>query len=293
MEKPRVVIVTGLSGAGLTSALHTLQDNGFYCIDNLPIELLWDTVELIESGKIPTDVGYAFGMDIRSAQFAKKFPTIKKDLADRVDLDVMFIRADSLALQNRYGTARRRHPAAHLASDLEEQIKKEEQLLEPVIEAADVCIDTTHYKPRQLRALVESRYQKIVGRPLRTLQVVFVSFGFKYGPLMPAEELHDVRFLPNPYFEPSLRSKTGLEPDVQEYVFNSAASLEMLNKLIDLYRFMLPQYLAEGRHFLRVGIGCTGGQHRSVSIVERLAASLVKQADSDIVISVVHRDLNR
>ena len=293
MVKPRVVIVTGLSGAGLTSALHTLQDSGFYCIDNLPIELLWDTIGLIESGNIPTDVGYAFGMDIRSAQFAKKFPTFKKDLAERVDLDVMFISAESSALQSRYGTARRRHPAAGLAADLEGQIAKEELLLKPVAEAADVRIDTTHFKPRQLRAFVESRYQRIVGRPLRTLQVVFVSFGFKYGTLTPVEELHDVRFLPNPYFEPDLKVKTGLDDDVQEYVFKSPPAVEMLNKLMDLYRFVLPQYLAEGRHFLRVGLGCTGGQHRSVSMVERLAKQLNKEVASEIVISVVHRDLNR
>jgi UPF0042 nucleotide-binding protein len=293
MGKPRVVIVTGLSGAGLTSALHTLQDSGFYCIDNLPIELLWDTVGLIESGKIQTDVGYAFGMDIRSAQFAKKFPAIKKDLAERVDLDVMFISAESGVLQTRYSTARRRHPAAELAADLEGQIAKEEILLKPVAEAADVQIDTTHFKPRQLRAFVESRYQKIVGRPLRTLQVVFVSFGFKYGTLTPAEELHDVRFIPNPYFEPALRPKTGLDLDVQAYVFSSSAATEMLNKLADLYRFVLPQYLAEGRHFLRVGLGCTGGQHRSVSMVERLAAQLIKDVVPEIAITVVHRDLDR
>ncbi|MEI6833988.1 MAG: RNase adapter RapZ [bacterium] len=293
MGKPRVAIVTGLSGAGLTSALHTLQDSGFYCVDNLPIELLWDTIELIEAGKIPTDVGYAFGMDIRSAQFAKKFPTIKKDLAERVDLDVMYISAESSVLQSRYGTARRRHPAADLAKDLEGQIAKEELLLKPVAEAADIRLDTTHLKPRQLRALVESRCEKIVGRPLRTLQVTFVSFGFKYGTLTPVEELHDVRFLPNPYFEPELRSKTGLDPEVQSYVFNSPAGEEILNKLIDLYRFILPQYLSEGRHFLRVGLGCTGGQHRSVSMVERLAARLAKDTVPEIVISVAHRDLNR
>lgn len=291
MTKPRVVIVTGLSGAGLSTALHTLQDNGFYCIDNLPIELLWDTVGLIESNKISTDIGYAFGMDIRSAQFAKKFPAIKKDLAERVELDVIFIRADGFELQRRYGTARRRHPAADLAKDIEGQVNKEETLLKPVAEAADVSIDTTHLKPRQLCSLIESRYQKTVGRPLRTLQVVFVSFGFKYGQATSIEQLHDVRFLPNPYFEPTLRVKTGRDLDVQEYVFQAPAALEIFNKLIELYRFLLPQYLAEGRHFVRIGIGCTGGQHRSVALVERLSIELAKEKLPGVEISVTHRDI--
>lgn len=293
MVKPRFVIVTGLSGAGLTSALHTLQDNGFYCIDNLPIELLWDTVGLIEAGKIPTEVGYAFGMDIRSAQFAKKFPAIKKDLASRVDLDVVFIRAESATLQGRYSTARRRHPAEGLAKDLEGQIAKEDALLHPVEEAADIIIDTTHLKPRQLRQFIEARYQNILGRPLRTLQAIFVSFGFKFGPLTPAEQLHDVRFLPNPFFEPALKNKTGLDQDVQNFVLQSPASTEMLNKLLELYRFLLPQYLAEGRHFVRIGLGCTGGQHRSVTLVEQLAAQLSKNLGPEIVISSVHRDIER
>jgi len=293
MPKPRVVIVTGLSGSGLTSALHTLQDNGFYCVDNLPIELLWNAVGLIESGTISEHTGYAFGMDIRSAQFAKKFPSIKKDLVERVNLDVIFITADSEVLQNRYGTARRRHPAEGMAKDLESQIAKEKELLEPVAKAADVCIDTTHLKPRQLRELVEARYQKIVGHPLRTLQVVLVSFGFKHGALSPIEQLHDVRFLPNPYFEAGLKSKTGLDQEVQDYVLKSSAAAEMFNKLLDLYNFLLPQCLDEGRHFLRVGLGCTGGQHRSVAFVERLAAELGKHPLPGVLISVVHRDLQR
>ena len=293
MTKPRVVIVTGLSGAGLSSALHTLQDNGFYCIDNLPIELLWDTIGLIESGKISADAGYAFGMDIRSAQFAKKFPTIKQDLITRIDLDVLFIRADYKILEGRFGTARRRHPLAAMAPTLEAQIAHEDELLKPVESAADICIDTTHLKPRQLSEAIEARYQKTSTRPLRTLQLVLISFGFKHSCISAVEELHDIRFIANPYFEPSLKAKTGLDPDVQAFVMAPPESQEMFNKLKDLYDFSLPRYLAEGRHFLRVGIGCTGGQHRSVTFVERLAGYFRENPLPGVVVSVVHRDVKR
>jgi len=292
MPKPKVIIITGLSGAGLSTAIHTLQDNGFYCVDNLPIELLWDTLGLIESGEIASAAGYAFGMDIRNAQFAARFPTIKEELSNRVILDVVFIRAEHQVLEERFGTARRRHPLSVKAATLGEQIAQEDILLKPVEKAADAVIDTTHIKPQQLRQAIEKRYSQN-GRPLRTLQLVLISFGYKYTPMWPLEGLHDVRFLPNPYFEAHLKAKTGLDKEVQDFVLTSGEAREFFDKLLALYRFSLPKYLAEGRHFLRVGIGCTGGQHRSVTFVERLARELGESPIPGVAVSVVHRDIER
>ena len=292
MSRPRVVIVTGLSGAGLTTAIHTLQDNGFYCIDNLPIELLWDTLGLIESGEISAAAGYAFGMDIRNTQFAVKFPKIKEELSNRVSLDVIFIRAEHQVLEERFGTARRRHPLSLKAATLADQIVQEDILLKPVEKAADAVIDTTHIQPPQLRLAIERRFNR-EGPPLRTLQLVLISFGYKYAPMWPLEGLHDVRFLPNPDFEPALKMKTGLDKDVQDYVLKSEEAKDLFKKILDLYRFSLPKYLAEGRHFLRVGIGCTGGRHRSVTFVERLARELSEAPIAGVAISVVHRDVER
>ena len=292
MPKPKVVIITGLSGAGLSTAIHTLQDNGFYCVDNLPIELLWDTLGLIDSGEIASEAGYAFGMDIRSTQFATKFPKIKQELSERVSLDVVFIRAEHQRLEERFGTARRRHPLSPKAATLADQIAKEDLLLQPVEKSADTVIDTTHIKPQQLRQVIERRFSR-GGQPLRTLQLVLISFGYKYSPMWPVEGLHDVRFLPNPYFEDSLKAKTGLDAGVQDYVFRSEEAKDLFKKMVDLYQFSLPKYLAEGRHFLRIGIGCTGGQHRSVAFVERLAKELSKSSKSGVAISIVHRDVER
>lgn len=292
MPRPKVVIVTGLSGSGLSTAIHTLQDNGFYCIDNLPIELLWDTLGLIDGAEINADKGYAFGMDIRNTQFAERFPKIKEELSNRVDLDVLFISAEPSVLEERFGTARRRHPLARKAPSLKNQILEELTLLKPVERSADGIIDTTHLKPQQLRQLIEQRYSKD-GQPLRTLQLVLVSFGFKHAPMWPVEGLHDVRFLQNPYFEPALKPKTGLDQDVQKYVMESPEAKDIFRKISDLYRHSLPRYFAEGRHFLRVAIGCTGGQHRSVTFVERLSADLSENPIPGVVVSVVHRDVHR
>lgn len=292
MGRPKVVIVTGLSGSGLSTAIHTLQDNGFYCIDNLPIELLWDTLGLIDGAEISAEKGYAFGMDIRNAQFSARFPKIKEELSQRVDLDVLYIRADASVLEERFGTARRRHPLARQAATLHAQIIEEEVLLRPVELAADGIIDTTHLRPHQLRQFIEQRYSRD-GQPLRSLQLVLISFGFKYGSIWPIECLHDVRFLQNPYFEPLLKEKTGLDRDVQKYVFKSLQAADTYNKISELYRHSLPLYFAEGRHFLRVAIGCTGGQHRSVTFVERLARELEQNPIVGVTVSVIHRDIDR
>lgn len=288
-SRPLVVIVTGLSGSGLSTAINSLQDNGFYCVDNLPVELLWDAISLVVSGVIDAP-GFVFGMDIRDQRFAVDFPKMKESLVDRVRLDVLFLQADSTTILRRFSSTRRRHPLLAGVSDLGAAIQKETKLLEPVKEAADGIIDTSLLAPTGLTRFIEARYAE-GGFPLRMLFVTIVSFGFKYGPLAAAEGLHDIRFLPNPYFDPELKHRTGLDQAVQDYVMKDPLAQETFTRIEDLYRFLLPEYYKEGKHFFRIGIGCTGGQHRSVTFAEKLAQILIKKPLPYVAVSVVHRDI--
>lgn len=287
--RPLVVIVTGLSGSGLSTAINTLQDNGFYCVDNLPVELLWDAITLVVSNVIQAR-GFVFGMDIRDQRFAFDFPKMKESLAEKVRLDVLFLEAATDTILRRFSSTRRRHPLLSGENDLATAIQKEARLLAPVRTAADGIIDTTLLPPTGLARFIELRYAEN-GIPLRMLFVTIVSFGFKYGPLSPAESIHDVRFLPNPYFDPKLKHRTGLDGDVQKFVMKDPLAQETFNRLDDLYRFLLPQYYREGKHFFRIGIGCTGGQHRSVTFAEGLVASLQSRPLPHIAVSVLHRDI--
>lgn len=288
-SRPLVIIVTGLSGAGLSTAINTLQDNGFYCVDNLPIELLWDAITLATSGAIDAQ-GFVFGMDIRDQRFAVDFPKMKESLAEKVRLDVLFLQADLPTILRRFSSTRRRHPLLAGESDLGEAIQKENALLVPVRTAADGIIDTSFLAPSGLTRFIETRYAE-GGFPLRMLFVTLISFGFKHGPLSAAEGVHDVRFLPNPYFDPELKHRTGLDQSVQEFVMKDSLAQETFRRLEELYRFLLPEYYREGKHFFRIGIGCTGGQHRSVTFAEQLAAALEKNPLPHIAVSVVHRDI--
>ncbi len=289
---PLLVIVTGLSGAGLTTAINTLQDNGFYCIDNLPFELLWDTVALVQSGKIQAR-GFAFGMDIRDHRFATDFPKIKAALSEKIQLDVLFVESDAGVLAKRYLATRRRHPLLDSNSQLDHAIESEVNLLKPVRDSADAVLDTTHLKPTELSRLIESRYTAGGLSGLRSLFVTIASFGFKYGAFEPAEIIQDIRFLPNPFFEPTLKHKTGINPEVRKYIMDEKVSKQTFEKLIDLYSFLIPLYHKEGKHYLRIGIGCTGGQHRSVTFAEGLAKALEKLQIPSIQYSVIHRDIER
>ena len=287
--KPFLVVVTGLSGAGMSSAVNALQDNGFYCIDNLPMELIWNAVELIESGKIKAR-GFAFVMDIRDARFAAEFPSLKVKLAERLKLDVLFLTASESVLNVRYGSTRRKHPLLGTKGNLQAAIRREIELLEPVEKAADAVLDTSAWSAQQLARTVESRYYSDL--PPRSLYLTIVSFGFKYGQLRPVDLQFDVRFLSNPYFVPELRDKTGLDKDVREHVMAFPAAKLFYAKLEDMHRFLLPQYFAEGRHYLRVGIGCSGGRHRSVTMTELLAESLGNFPIEHVVVNVMHRDID-
>lgn len=289
-SKPLLVIVTGLSGGGLTTVLNTLQDNGFFCIDNLPIQLMDSTLDVILNGKMKA-VGFAFGMDIRDKGFALEFPKLKESIAQKVHLDVVFLTAETPAIAVRYGSTRRAHPLIGLKGDLTAAIERERTLLAPVRHAADLIMDTTTLSPHVLARKVEERYAKEI--PARSLYVTVTSFGFKHGQHRPCDSIFDVRFLSNPYFVAELKGKTGLDPAVVDFIQKDQKSREFMERLEKWHRFLLPLYLAEGKHYFRIGIGCTGGKHRSVYIAEWLSNKLVEDPIPRIVVNVAHRDITQ
>jgi UPF0042 nucleotide-binding protein len=287
---PLLVIVTGLSGAGNSTALRALADAGMYCIDNLPMELLGPTIALLESGRIVADHGLALCMDVRDQSFAGQFPAIKRQLAARLRLEVVFLTADAHVLATRFGATRRKHPLLRGGETLMEVIAHEREMLGPVEEAADTVFDTSTWSPHQLARAMETRLGDEL--PARMLHVTVTSFGFKYGQVQPVDTLFDVRFLDNPYFVPELKSKSGLEPEVRDFIFSHAPARALLAKVEDMLRFLLPLYYMEGKHYFRLGIGCTGGRHRSVCLAEELGQAFLRQPIPNTILTIIHRDID-
>lgn len=291
MSSPLLVIVTGLSGAGNSTALHALADAGLYCIDNLPMELIGPTISLLESGRIVADNGLALCMDVRDLSFATQFPELRRQLAERIRLEVVFLTADSHVLATRFGATRRKHPLLRSGETLTEAIERERELLGPVEEAADTVFDTSTWSPHQLARAVESRLSAEL--PARMLHVAVTSFGFKHGQVQPVDTLFDVRFLDNPYFVPALKSKSGLDAEVRDYVLGNDTARTMLAKMEDLLRFLLPLYYEEGKHYFRLGIGCTGGRHRSVCLAEEIGRLFFLKPVPHTVLTIIHRDIDQ
>jgi UPF0042 nucleotide-binding protein len=286
-----IIIVTGLSGAGHSTALKALEDSGIYCIDNLPLILLQGTVEHVSGAKIYGEKAFAFGMDVRSTQFAEDFLTIKEKLANRYAIDVLFLTADPGVIATRFNATRRRHPLVVGDGGVLEAIEFERSLLAPVEEAADLILDTSKLTPSQLARAVEARYSSLVAK--RRMLVSIASFGFKYGQLESVDTMFDVRFLRNPNYEPELKPLTGLDKRVSDYVFRDPAAEEMFRHIDSINRFMLPRYYKEGKNYFRIGIGCSGGKHRSVAFAQRIGQSLQETPIKNLEVQVQHRDITR
>ncbi|MBM4251049.1 MAG: RNase adapter RapZ [Deltaproteobacteria bacterium] len=291
MSAGAVVIVTGLSGAGNSTALKALADAGMYCIDNLPIELIEPTIDLMQSGRISAEHGLALCMDVRDRSFSGKFPEIQRTLAQRVRVQTIFLTADSPVLVTRFGATRRRHPLLRNGETLTEAIEREREILGFVEECADVVFDTSTWNPQQLVRAVESRLS--MDLPPRQLNVTITSFGFKYGQLQPVDMMFDLRFLDNPYFVPELKTKSGLDTAVSSYILKQPEAQVMLSKIEELMTFLLPLYHKEGKHYLRLGVGCTGGRHRSVCFAETIGARFLAAGHEDVVMTILHRDIDR
>lgn len=282
----QLVIITGMSGAGKTVALKTMEDMGYYCADNVPILLIPNFVELIEQSE---NRNAAIGVDIRSGESLPALAKVLDNLEQgHTKCTTLFLDANDQVLLKRFKETRRAHPLAQ-SGHIEEGIRKERSLLEWLKARADYVIDTSGMKTRNLRGQMELIFKG--DRAYKNLYLNVMSFGYKYGIPEDADIVIDVRFLPNPFYTDGLRDKTGLNTDVREYVLGSADAREFLAKLNDLIDFLIPRYIDEGKNQLVIAFGCTGGKHRSVTIAEMVYAHLKEQADYGL--NVEHRDINR
>jgi RNase adapter protein RapZ len=282
------VVITGFSGAGKSQAMATFEDAGYFCVDNLPPEMIRSLAELFshEGSKVERA---AVASDVRGGDYFDSLVKVLDDLdAAGLPYRVLYLEADDGVLINRFKETRRRHPLANGGS-VESAIARERALLAPLKERADVSIDTSDLSAVRLRRVVADKMLPH-GRPGK-LAVTFMTFGFKHGSPRDADLTFDVRFLPNPHYEAELREQTGLDADVVRYVENSDGIGEFYARLTPLLDYLLPAYEQEGKAHLTVGIGCTGGRHRSVVIAEHLAREY--EARGDFMVEVVHRDVDK
>lgn len=287
---PRIVLLTGMAGAGKTTAVRAFEDLGFFCVDNLPVQLLDTFLALIDRGNDSVQK-IALVMDARERDFARKWPKVFESVASAgYRLEVVFLDATDAALMRRFSETRRRHPLAPEGKKMPvaEAIGHERELLGDLRARADLVVDTTDLNVHQLKAIINRDFAGPGARGDLTISVL--SFGFRYGPPREADLMVDVRFLPNPNFMPGLKEKSGLDKPVAVKVLGSKDGKEFVSKLEGLLDFLIPRYRKEGKAYLTIGIGCTGGRHRSVAIAERIGRDLAKRK---LHVNIVHRDLER
>jgi UPF0042 nucleotide-binding protein len=286
-EQPgkELVIVTGISGSGKASALKDFEDLGFHAVDNLPLELLPDFAGLVrKSAEIQKA---AIVVDIREGLTLDRFPEILKQVKKLLPTRVVFLDAQDAMLVRRYSETRRPHPLGG-SETVSRSIVEERQLLDTVRNIADTLIDTSNFNVHELRAHIQARFGH--QDKAQHLLVSCLSFGFKNGVPLDADMVFDVRFLPNPHFVPEFRKLTGLDPKVAAYVRKFPQTREFLDRVTDLMLYLLPHYVEEGKSYLTVAFGCTGGQHRSVMMAEEIAKHLKK---AGYQVKALHRDMPR
>ena len=280
-----LVIVTGISGAGKASALKAFEDLGFHCVDNLPLELLPHFAGLISAS--PDVERAAIVVDVREGATLDRLPEILKDIKKLLHTRVVFLDAQDAVLVRRYSETRRPHPLGR-SETVWRSIVEERQLLDPIRNVADTLIDTSNFNVHELRADILARFG--YEEKSKRLFVSCLSFGFKNGVPLDADMVFDVRFLPNPHFVPEFRKKTGLDPKVAAYVRGFPQTGEFLDRVTKLMLYLLPHYVNEGKSYLTVAFGCTGGQHRSVMMAEEMAKRLKK---AGYQVKALHRDMVR
>jgi len=286
MAVQRFIIVSGLSGAGKTIALHALEDAGFYCVDNLPAGFLADFAQFVGQSSLPLYSRVAVGIDARNPDGdLKQLPEILDLLKTKsFEVEVVFIEASDQALINRFNETRRRHPLSTADVPLRQAIARERAVLEPVIARADLRIDTTHTHIHEFRAQIGEQVSR---RTPGALALQVSSFGYKNGIPPDADFLFDVRCLPNPHWDPHLRELSGQDAAVCEFLDQTAYATEMVTDIIQLLDRWIPRFEREDRSYLTIAIGCTGGRHRSVYVAERVAAHFQNRWH----IVLTHRDL--
>lgn len=280
-----LVIVTGISGAGKASAIKAFEDLGFHCVDNLPIELMSDFASLVsKSAEIKRA---AIVVDVREGATLDRLPEILKKVKALLHTRVVYLDAQDSVLVRRYSETRRPHPLGGRET-VSRSIVEERQLLDPIRNVADTLIDTSSFNVHELRAHIQQRFGQQDG--MSHLLVSCLSFGFKNGVPLDVDMVFDVRFLPNPHFVPEFRHKTGLDAGVAKYITGFAQTGEFLDRVTSLMLYLLPHYVQEGKSYLTVGFGCTGGQHRSVLMAEEMSRRL---KDAGYEVKAIHRDMPR
>lgn len=282
-----LVVITGMSGAGRSEAMHTFEDLGYFCIDNIPPALISQLVALtaLPGSRIRH---VAVVCDVRGGSFFSELSAALAALDESGHPHrLLFLTADDRTLVQRFKETRRRHPLADDRS-LSDGIRAERKLLEPFERVADLIVDSSHLRPQELRALIRQRF--LSGTETESLTVTVSSFGFKYGVPIDADIVIDVRFLPNPYYMPKLREKTGLDKPVRAFVLGRVETEEFLRRWFDMLDVLLPAYSAEGKAQLHIALGCTGGMHRSVVLAEQTAEHLRRHGE---LVNVSHRDIGK
>jgi RNase adapter protein RapZ len=281
----QLVILTGLSGSGKSTVLKAFEDMGFYCVDNLPVELIPIFAELHAAGEGDFSRA-ALLVDAREGAQIEKLPTLLKHLRRDHPIALVFIDASEDSLLMRYSETRRPHPLGKDVS-VRESLRQERAMMEPIRKVADVVIDTSKFNVHELRHFVTERFKNPDKRPML---VSVVSFGYKYGIPTDADLVFDVRFLPNPHFVPGLRRFTGKDPKVRRYIRSFPQTGEFLRRMQGLLTYLIPHYIQEGKSYLTIAFGCTGGKHRSVMLGEAIRAALEKHGFSA---KVIHRDIDK
>ena len=283
-----MLIITGMSGAGKSRMIDTLEDIGFYCVDNMPPMLISKFAELASQSENNINK-MAVVVDARSGRLFQEFYREMDLLVERgIEHKLLFLDCSNDVLMRRYKETRRKHPLFDEGTpSIEQAIQKEREMLRPARERADYVIDTTHLAPIQLKEKVTAIFLDNISTGML---INCMSFGFKYGPASEADLVFDVRSLPNPFYIKELKFKTGITSEVQEYVMSWPQSQELLKKLIDLIDFLIPLYVAEGKSQLVIAMGCTGGKHRSVTFAEMVYRHLL---DQNRKVTVNHRDISK
>ena len=285
MKNKKIIIITGLSGSGKSTAIDALEDAGFFCIDNLPVILLPKFLEFrAETGSEITKL--ALVMDLREEEFIQRYPDIFTKLRQEGYLfEILFLEASTEALLRRYSETRRRHPLSE-AKNLLEGIQAERKELKDLREIADLIIDTSNYNVHELKEIILNHVLKAV--PAKRMKIYLLSFGFKYGIPHDADLVIDVRFLPNPHFVQELKNLDGTSPKVKEFMDRWKETHIFLKKYLDLLNYLIPHYEKEGKSSLTIAVGCTAGTHRSVSIADAIYRELKKTTN---LITLNHRDI--
>ncbi len=289
MSDRTLFIVTGMSGAGKSQVIRALEDAGFYCVDNLPLDLFPIFLELLEGARGEMRPLLALGLDLRDEELDERFPALYEALRKSpLRTRILFVEASDEALLRRFAETRRPHPLSPKGS-VEEGIALERARLTQIREKSDRVIDTSRLNVHQLKTLVEEEAANFAA--VHEMTVNFVSFGFAYG--LPPEStlVFDVRFLPNPHFVPELRPLDGEDPQVASYVLDSPEGKEFMGRIEPFLGYLLPQYLREGKSYLTVAVGCTGGRHRSVAVARRLYD--IFRSSAGLSVNLIHRDRAR